>query len=550
MKPLILFIAAGCSFVTSLPVEIPSVHEWPARLEEVAVDMVHALFLVPVGPEAVQTDCRFMPLDLPACPQSGVEPPACEAADHQDTIALASDSITSTIFPMSKTTLFHLTAGEFDWPIAPGRCIRAWGFNGSVPGPVIEARQGDTLRILFTNRLPEPTVVHWHGLRIPASMDGTEAVQPLVPPGGTWEYVLPLPDAGTFWYHAHANETVQMERGMYGSIVVRGKEDPVLDGDRILMFDDMHLDRKGNFRKPSWFLPRWMERHNGREGSELLINGHTDTRLEMRAGAADRWRLVNAASARYVRFYLGGTPFRLMAADGRLLERPVTMTELLLTPGERADIVVGPLEEGRVIPVESLPYDRGVGRPRRTRWGTLTVKGSNTQPALLPDRLAGIPVLADPDARPTRQIVLHGRRNWKDGVDFTINGEMHLEDRPVRVGSIEVWEIHNPSMMDHPFHLHGFFFQVLSVNGQPPAYRSWKDTVNVPRGATVRIAWQVDDRPGRWMYHCHILEHHAAGMMAHFEVIPANGDDTGSFEPAGYRQIHNGHSPSATCHNR
>jgi len=96
-----------------------------------------------------------------------------------------------------------------------------------------------------------------------------------------------------------------------------------------------------------------------------------------------------------------------------------------------------------------------------------------------------------------------------------INKERHHQDKPVKAGELQVWDVINTTLMDHPFHLHGFFFQVVSVNGEPPAWRSWEDVVNVPPRSTVRIAWLPDDRPGSWMYHCHILEHHAAGMMAH-----------------------------------
>ena len=104
-------------------------------------------------------------------------------------------------------------------------------------------------------------------------------------------------------------------------------------------------------------------------------------------------------------------------------------------------------------------------------------------------------------------------------MDFVVNGERHHHAEPVQVGELQVWDLVNVTAMDHPFHLHGFFFQVLDVNGKPPAYRSWEDVVNLPPRSTVRIAWMPDDRPGRWMYHCHILEHHAAGMMGHFDVV-------------------------------
>jgi FtsP/CotA-like multicopper oxidase with cupredoxin domain len=108
-------------------------------------------------------------------------------------------------------------------------------------------------------------------------------------------------------------------------------------------------------------------------------------------------------------------------------------------------------------------------------------------------------------------------------VDFLINGQLHHRAEPVVVGELQVWDIVNETSLDHPFHLHGFFFQVLERNGQAPAVRSWDDTVNVPAGESVRIAWIPDDRPGEWMYHCHIVEHHAAGMMAHFAVVRRGG---------------------------
>jgi FtsP/CotA-like multicopper oxidase with cupredoxin domain len=103
-------------------------------------------------------------------------------------------------------------------------------------------------------------------------------------------------------------------------------------------------------------------------------------------------------------------------------------------------------------------------------------------------------------------------------MNFLVNGHVHVKDKPVKVGELQVWEVANTSLMDHPFHLHGFFFQVIEENGRVPEYMAWKDTINLPPRSTMKIAWMPDNRPGKWMYHCHILEHHAAGMMATFEV--------------------------------
>jgi FtsP/CotA-like multicopper oxidase with cupredoxin domain len=143
----------------------------------------------------------------------------------------------------------ELEASEVEWSIAPGTTIQAWAFNGQVPGPVIEGRVGDVLAIRLTNSLPEPTAIHWHGLRLPASMDGTEMVQRLVQPGESFTYRFKLLDAGTFWYHPHANETVQLERGLYGALIVRGEGEPALDREQVLVLDDVKLDKKGRIAK-------------------------------------------------------------------------------------------------------------------------------------------------------------------------------------------------------------------------------------------------------------------------------------------------------------
>src|SRR5690348_11026170 len=221
-----------------------------------------------------------------------------------------------------------LDARETDWEFMPGHATRAWGFNGQVPGPTIEARVGDVLEVRLKNSLREPTTIHWHGLQIPASMDGTDMVQHPIMPGETFTYRFKLPDAGTFWYHPHMNETVQLERGLYGAIVVRGPDEPELDADRVLVIDDVALDRKGEIKPPGW----WFEQHDGRQGSTRLINGRQEPELTIAAGHVERWRLVNASSARYIRLSIGSKPFTLIGTDGGLIDAPVTMSEVLLAP--------------------------------------------------------------------------------------------------------------------------------------------------------------------------------------------------------------------------
>lgn len=420
-----------------------------------------------------------------------------------------------------KVVEYQLEASEFQWEIAPGKSVTAWGFNKQLPGPVIKAEKGDTLIIKFKNNLNEPTVIHWHGIRLPASMDGTDAVQKPVAPGEEFEYRFVVPDAGTFWYHSHANETAQMERGMYGSLIVYDKSDPVItDDEKVLMIDDMKLTSDNEFKKPGWFFARWLERHDGREGETLLINGKENSEIKINAGQIERWRIINSSSARYFLLHLEGKEFQIISTDGGLLESPRSVTEVLITPGERFDIAVGPFNEGEEFRFESLPYNRMVSiKPKRLTFATVKVGKAKTSKASIPSKLREIKPLAPQNAEVSRKIKFSVGPSLKDGVNFLINNDAHINDKPVHVGELQVWEVANTSLMDHPFHLHGFFFQVIDVNGQPPEYSAWKDTFNLPPRSKVKIAWVPDNRPGTWMYHCHILEHHEAGMMAHFDVV-------------------------------
>jgi FtsP/CotA-like multicopper oxidase with cupredoxin domain len=351
-------------------------------------------------------------------------------------------------------------------------------------------------------------------------MDGTGEVQKPIGPGEEFTYQFELPDAGSFWYHSHHNETVQMERGMYGAIVVEDESDPVVDGEKVFLIDDMKLSANFEFTKPSWALPRLIEKHDGRQGDTLLINGKVDSLLHMHAGQVERWRFINASSARYFKLSLGGKEFKIIGTDGGLIEKPVALTEALITPGERLDIVVGPFKEGERISIDSLSYNRVTFlKPKKETFARVQVLDAQPSIASIPPSLRIIEPLAPQEAAVNRKVKLSVGPSLKNGMNFLINNDLHVVDKPVKVGELQVWELNNVSLMDHPFHLHGFFFQVLEINGKAPAYKAWKDTINLTPRTKVKIAWMPDNRPGKWMYHCHILEHHAAGMMASFEVI-------------------------------
>jgi len=435
---------------------------------------------------------------------------------------------------------YELEATAFDWEIAPGKTIKAFGFNHQVPGPSLQANLGDTLVIRVKNNLAEPTTVHWHGLCLPSTMDGTDSVQEPIAPGESFEYRFEATHAGTFWYHSHTNETVQMERGLYGSLIVHSEDDPITDGDRIFMIDDMKLDADNDFSTPAWFIPRLVETHDGRQGNTLLINGKEKPVIAVHAGQLERWRFINSSSARYFLLYMEGKSFQIIGTDGGLLENPRTVTQVLITPGERIDIVAGPFNEGEIFSIESLPYNRTTFlKPKRETFATVKVAEYKKSVAYIPETLRKIESLAPRDSTVTRKVKLSVTPSLKEGLSFKVNDRIHVNDQPVKVGELQIWEIDNVSLMDHPFHLHGFFFQVIEEKGKEPEYKAWKDTYNIKPRTKVKIAWIPDNRPGSWMYHCHILEHHAAGMMANFEVI--GKDQAYTEKPAQHTDHHMHH---------
>jgi FtsP/CotA-like multicopper oxidase with cupredoxin domain len=245
--------------------------------------------------------------------------------------------------------------------IAPGQTVESWTYNGVLPGPLIRLRVGDRLIVHFTNRLPEPTTVHWHGLRVPLRMDGVPGVsQPPVAPGGSFTYDFVVPDAGLFWYHPHVMSAAQVGFGLYGALLV---DDPdaglAVDDELVMVLSDLSLNERGALESPD--AGGSIANVFGREGTHVLLNGRKHSSLVVRSGAPQRWRIVNAARSRYFNLDLGGLPFRQIGGDGGLQEYAVERDTLLLAPGERADVIVTPrLEAGESVVLRSVLVNRGL----------------------------------------------------------------------------------------------------------------------------------------------------------------------------------------------
>lgn len=432
-------------------------------------------------------------------------------------------------------------------------------YNGG--HPVIEAQEGDRVAITFQNGIPgQPSTIHWHGMPVPSDQDGNP-MNP-VASGAEHGYAFDLPEgsAATYWFHPHPHGLTaeQVYRGLAGLFLVKPKSDPIpaAYGDTVLMLTDLRIAADGTM-PPSTMV----DLMNGRVGDHVLVNGQSNPVMTVAPGEKRRLRLVNATNARYLRLRFAGARMTLIGTDGGLVEAPVAVDEVLLTPAERVELIVS-FDQPGPAKLTTLAYERGwmgPGEPKEAGKVLLTANVAGrpaTPPPPLPKMLRAIAPLQAPVV--TRRFVLtedmgsmdHGAMPGMDhgampGMDhggtakggaasakppashdmkFLINGksfDMTRIDEVSKVGQVEQWDIVNQSDMDHPFHVHGTQFQIVAYekDGQvrTPGYRAWKDTVNVVPGETVRLLLR-QDQPGPRMYHCHILEHEELGMMGVLDV--------------------------------
>jgi FtsP/CotA-like multicopper oxidase with cupredoxin domain len=416
----------------------------------------------------------------------------------------------------------ELTAAPARLRLLPGGpLVSVYAYNGTVPGPTLDVHEGDSVIVHFHNHLPDTTTVHWHGLHLPVAADGS----PLDPiaPGRSYDYVFRVPAgyAGIYWYHPHPDKhtTFQVAMGLFGAVIIRSAHDPLAARgipEKLLILSDNRFDSTGAIAFPD---PRSIQAEidleNGREGNVLFVNGQVMPTIPIRRGEVQRWRVVNASAARVYRLSLAGQPLIHVGSDGGLFEHPRDEREILLANSGRVEVLVrGMGAPGSEAVLEDLPYDRYMPQTRPEDWDStrtlLTVRETSAppvQPVVIPSELRPVPPIDTTHVAVRRLIVM------SQGL---INGkrmDLHRVDLRGRLGTTEIWEVQNVVGMDHPFHLHGFHFQVLDRDGVSEPYRSWKDLVNVPKHSEVRIVVHFADFPGKWMYHCHILDHEDEGMM-------------------------------------
>jgi bilirubin oxidase len=406
----------------------------------------------------------------------------------------------------------------------PGKSTDVFAYNGRIPGPTLEVHEGDRVIVHFKNELGEETTVHWHGLHIPWVADGSP-FHPIAPGQQVdFDFTIPRGTAGTYWYHPHPHHKTrdQVAKGLYGAIIVRAADDPLRGiPEKLLILGDNRYLADGSVDLPERATPQGrIDFENGREGDVLYVNGQVMPELRIKPGEVQRWRVINASAARAYRLSIPGQTLLHVGSDGGLFEKPVETPVIQIANSERVEFIVrGTGAPGSRAVLQDLPYDRYIPQTRPTDWETtrelLTLRyadGPPATPVTLPTTLRQVAPLDTSAVTARRTFVLtQGFINRK-------TMDLARVDETAQLGATEIWEIENLVGMDHPFHLHGFRFQILDRNGEPVPFRSWKDTVNVPKHETVRIIVKFDDYPGKWMYHCHILDHEGHGMMGVLEV--------------------------------
>ena len=457
--------------------------------------------------------------------------------------------------------VFDLTVQQEDVEILPGTSTTVWSYNGAFPGPTIRAHTGDRVRLNITNNIGEATTIHWHGMELPAAMDG--GPHQVIEPGGTWQpYWTITNQAATLWYHPHTmgKTAEQVYKGLAGFFIIDDHNSDSLVLPKEHGVDDIPLVVQDKLFSPDGQM---IFRHEnkvitaGLLGDTILVNGTYAPYVKVPAKLI-RLRLLNGSAARRYNFgFSDHRTFYQIASDGGLLEAPVEETRLLLSPGERAEILVDLSSTKEPIQLMSYSFtdsENAIQNTIQERLAGGTDEGQQfkileLRPRIdiflseqIPNVLNTIERLDENDVRETRRFVLEA---------FTINGKMMDDERideVVRAGDTEIWEVENNSPIYHSFHIHGVQFLVLDRNGtEPSAYeQGWKDTVTVTPQESVRLIIRFQSSPDSnlpYMFHCHNLTHEDMGMMGQFIVVN-DPSELSQIQPSNHEMkegIHAGH---------
>ena len=412
-----------------------------------------------------------------------------------------------------------------------GREVTTFAYNDQVPSPTLRVKPGETLGLTLTNDLDQATNFHTHGLHVSPS-GNSDNVLLHIEPGESFQFEFNIPEDGIsglsipgfYWYHphVHGHTGIQVTGGMFGALIVEGglEDLPELRDipDQIMMLQVAQYYSDGTMIEfPDFDI------------ADVYLNGQYQPVMSIAPGETQRWRILNASSSTFMNLELEGHTLHQIASDGNALNAPWARETILLSPGERADILVQGGEPGTYA-FRSAAWGEGFQEQPDLAIATL-VSGGEAVPAMpLPTKLLPFEDLRDVEVDRVRELMFSETADpfavYIDGHTF----DADRVDQTVQLGATEEWRISNTSEDWHPFHIHVNDFQVISVNGEPIEPRSWEDTTSVPANGEIVIRSRFLDFSGKYVYHCHILDHEDAGMMGIVEVVESAAEEA---TPAG-----------------
>lgn len=457
-----------------------------------------------------------------------------------------------------------------------GSLYKMLAYNGSIPGPTLKMKQGSTITINFTNNTDIETALHSHGVRLDNAFDGVpDMTQKPILPGQTFTYSVRFDDAGVFWYHPHLREDYAQDMGLYGNYIVTADEDasPTVNREATLMVDDILIQKD---ELASYSFNEVTHTLMGRFGNTMLVNGDTNYQLDVQKNEVLRFYITNTANTRVFNLSIPGTKIKQVGSDNGYYERETWADNILLGPSERAIVDIlfpesGDYELLHITPENTYTMgsfkvsDKEVETSYLSEFNTLkdhlqtkasidpyrSYFGSNPNKKLSinidTENMGGMQSMGGMHSMPGGMMMENSMMSmgggepieWEDSMGMmnetsnkdTLTWQFKDEETGKVNEDINDWtfsqeevvkiEISNPDdtmhPMQHPVHLHGQRFLVLSMDGKEAENLVWKDTVLIPAGSTAQLL-VVMDNPGDWMIHCHIPEHLESGMMLHFKV--------------------------------
>ncbi|RXJ74144.1 copper oxidase [Veronia nyctiphanis] len=423
--------------------------------------------------------------------------------------------------------VYDLTLEPAVAELVPGYQTSVLGFNGKIPAPTIYCRQGKKVTIRVTNKLDEPTTIHWHGLRIPVEMDGVPFLsQDPIMPGETFTYEFTPPDAGTFWYHPHMNSVKQLGMGLVGMFIIEEADPVTFDHDQALMLKHWHLDAQGHWK--DLMIPRYSARM-GTPGEWSTVNGVHEPTYYLLENGTVRLRLANVDNTLTYPITVENADVWVVAIDGNPIKTPYQLEQHKVSPGMRVDIAFIAPKAGTMVHVRQMKgrfafplcsfnvitsaIPDGKSLPALPLNPVPNLNLDNAEALNFVFEWAGAVSPADASGKNIPTFWLTNKRAWEGMSKDNIPAPLAT----LELGKTYIFYLRNLTQYHHPIHLHGHTFTVLEMNGEPLAEPFHTDTVLLGKNGYAKAAF-VADNPGKWMYHCHVIEHMKTGLMGYIDV--------------------------------